>query len=290
MIYIRQEIDNFTYSNIVSTVPDYNPTTNYILGDLVRVGSYHYKSLYGTVSLPNIGKNPLSNLGTAWFEYEVSNQYAMLDMYSETKTQWLEDGIVEFLRGTKDTLVIGNFNASNVIIDYLDNLGNIITGESQTYTYYTSMLGRNSPFTYCYAPFQDSLNYVIYMPIKRLGYKIRVTFSNNGNPTNCGYLHSGRSIFMGKTLEDVSFQNKKIGNRYARVADFQTSLQKQYLMGKSDTAIRLLDTPLAFIIDENENSYHQNLVILGKVTKCDPSANNFEKNRISWQIEQNILS
>ena len=290
MIYIKQEIDNFTYSNIVSSVTEYSPTHNYLLGDLVRVGSYHYKSLYGTVALPNVGKDPLSNLGTAWFLYEVSNQYAILDMYSETRTQWTGDGIVEFLRETKDTLVIGNFLADTVTVDYLDNLGNIITGETQIYNYYINTIGRNSPWTYYTARFVDSVNYVIYTPLKRLGYKIRVTFAKSGNPTNCGYLHAGRSIFMGRTLEDVSFQNKKIGNVYARVADFQTSVDKQYLMGKSDTAQRLLDTPLAFIIDDNENSYHQNLVILGKVTKCDPSANNFEKNRISWQIEQNILS
>lgn len=287
MIYIKQAIDNFTDSNIVSTVSEYSPTTNYLLGDMVRVGSYHYKSLYGTVALPNVGKDPLSNLGTAWFEYEVSNQYAMLDMYSETRTYWEEDGIVEFLRGNKDTLIIGNFTASLVTIEYLNDLDVVI--DTLIYSYSVNR-GRRSSWTYYITPFYESNNYVIYLPILRKGVKIRVTFSKNGNPTNCGYLQAGRAVFMGKTLEDVSFQNKKIGNRNARVADFQTTLDKVSLMGKSDTASLLIDVPMAFIIDESENSSHQNMVILGKITKCDPSANNFEKNRISWQIEQNILS
>ena len=287
MIYIKQAIDNFTYSNIVSTVSEYSPTTNYLLGDMVRVGSYNYKSLYGTVALPNVGKDPLSNLGTAWFEYEVSNQYAMLDMFSETRTYWTDNGIVEFLRGNKDTLIIGNFTASLVTVEYLNVLDVVI--DTKIYTY-SNNGGRNSPWTYYITPFSDSNNNVIYLPILRKGVKIRVTFSKDGNATNCGYLHAGRAIFMGKTLEDVSFQNKKIGNRNARVADFQTTLDKVSLMGKSDTASLLIDVPMAFIIDESENSSHQNMVILGKITKCDSNANNFEKNRISWQIEQNILS
>ena len=287
MIYIKQAIDNFTYSNVVSTVSEYSPTTNYLLGNMVRVGSYHYKSLYGTVALPNVGKDPLSNLGTAWFEYEVSNQYAMLDMFSETRTYWTANGIVEFLRGNKDTLIIGNFTASLVTVEYLNDLDLVI----DTLTYiYSNNGGRNSPWTYYISQFNESNNNVIYLPILRKGVKIRVTFSKDGNATNCGYLHAGRAIFMGKTLEDVSFQNKKIGNRNARVADFQTTLDKVSLIGKSDTASLLIDKPMAFIIDESENSSHQNMVILGKITKCDPNANNFEKNRISWQIEQNILS
>lgn len=287
MIYIKQAIDNFTYSNIVSTVAEYNPTANYLLNDLVRVGSYHYKSLYGTVAVPNVGKHPLSNLDTAWFEYEVSNQYAMLDMFSETRTQWVSDGVVEFLRGNKDTLIIGNFTATIVKVEYLDSLSNVI--DTLNYTY-SKNIGRRSPWTYCYTTFTDSNNYLIYLPIIRKGLKIRVTFKNSGSATNCGYLQAGRAVFMGKTLEDVPFQNKKIGNRYARVADFQTSLDKVSLMGKADTASDLIDVPMAFIIDESENSSHQNMVILGKITKCDPLANNFENNKISWQIEKNILS
>ena len=219
MIYIKQAIDNFTYSNIVSTVSEYSSTTNYLVGDMVRVGSYHYKSLYGTGSLPNVGKEPLSNLGTAWFEYEVSNQYAMLDMFSETRTYWTANGIVEFLRGNKDTLIIGNFTASLVTVEYLNDLDVVI--DTLTYTY-SNNSGRRSPWTYYTAPFYESNNYVIYLPILRKGVKLRVTFSKNGRPTNCGYLQAGRAIFMGKTLEEVSFQNKKIGNKNARVADFQT--------------------------------------------------------------------
>ena len=114
MIFIRQEITEFTYSNIVSTVPEYSPTTNYILGDMVRVGNYEYKSLYGTVELPNVGKDPLSNLGTSWFEYGSSNMYACLDSFAETKTVWTGDGILEFTRAQKDTLGIGNFTANKV--------------------------------------------------------------------------------------------------------------------------------------------------------------------------------
>lgn len=286
MIFIQQEITEFTYSNIVSTVPDYSPTTNYLLGDLVRVGSYHYKALYGTVTLPNIGKDPLTNIGTAWFEYEPSNIYACLDPYGETKTTWTADGIIEFTRNSKDTLVIGDFTASLVTIEYLDALDVVVDTVSYTFT---NNSGRNSPWTYGYARFSTNNTNVIYFPILRKGVKIRVTFSKDGFATDCGFFHAGRAEFMGKTREDVSFPDKRVGNKTVNVADFTTTIEKQYLMNKVAIAKSLIDAPMVFIIDENENSYHQNMVILGKITKCDSNANNFDKNQINWQIEQNIL-
>lgn len=289
MIYVKQEIGNLTYSNIVSTVPDYVPTTNYLLGDLVRVGSYHYKSLYGTVALPNVGKDPLSNLGTAWFEYEVSNTYACLDTYIETKTTWTGDGIVEFTRNTKDKIGIGNFNATKLTIEYRDDLGNVI-GTPTVYNFLNKNRGRNSPWTYYSTKFQQDTSNTIYVPILRKGTKIRIIFERDGLSNYCGFIVSGKAEDMGKTLENVSFPDKRIGNRTVSVADFQTAVEKRLLMKKIEDAKKLINTSMMFAIDESENSYHQNMIILGKITKCDGAANNFDKNIISWQIEQNIIT
>lgn len=287
MIYIRQEISEFTYSNIVSTVPEYSPTTNYLLGDIVRVGNYEYKSLYGTVALPNVGKNPLSNLDTAWFLYGSSNTYACLDPYSETKTTWTGDGILEFNRGQKDTFGIGNFTANQVTIEYRDTLGNVL--DSDVYTYSNNNFVTDE-WEYGYADFTSSTDEVIYVPLKLLGSKIRVTFSKDGSATDCGYLVAGKSVYMGRTIEGVNFPDKRIGTRSVPVADFSTSIEANYLMTKINEAKKLIDETMLFIVDDTDVSVYGNMVFLGKITKVDGNANNFEKNQITWQIEQTILT
>lgn len=286
MIFIRQEITEFTYSNIVSTVPEYNPTTNYILGDMVRVGNYEYKSLYGTIELPNVGKDPLSNLGTSWFEYGSSNMYACLDLFAETKTVWTGDGILEFNRAQKDTLGIGNFTANKVTIEYRDNLGNVL--DSDVYTYSNNALVIDE-WTYGYADFQSMTNEVIFLPLRILGAKIRVIFEKNGNATDCGYLVAGRASYMGRTVDNVTFPDKRIGDRVVPVANFSTSIKSSFVMTKMNEAKKLINETMMFVIDNSDNSVFGNMVFLGKITKIDGNANNFEKNQITWQIEQTIL-
>ena len=286
MIYIRQEIAGFTYSNIVSTVPEYNPATNYILGDMVRVGNYEYKSLYGTVALPNIGKDPLSNLGTSWFEYGSSNMYACLDSYPETKTVWEGDGVCEFLRGQKDTLGIGAFDATKITIEYRDSLDNILENEE---ILFSNSVGVYDEWTYGYAEFTSNTINTLYLPLKLIGKKIRVIFQNDGKSTSCGFLTAGRAVYVGDTIEGVNFPDKRTGNRTVPTADFSTIIDNNLLMIKINEAKKLINETMLFIIDESENSQHSNMVFLGTITKVDGAADNFEKNKISWQIEQTIL-
>lgn len=286
MIYIQQEITEFIYSNIVSTVPDYNDATPYLLGDIVRVGSYHYKSLYGTVTLPNTGNDPLLNIDTAWFEYEPSNIYACLDSLEETKTTWSADGIAEFARGQKNTIGIGNFTANSVTIEYRDALDNIL--DSDTYTFSSNDFVTDE-WEYGYAAFASSEDAVIYKPLKLLGTKIRVIFQNSGDATDCGFLIAGKAIYMGGTLDQVSFPDKRIGTRTVGVANFNTLVNDNYLTVKIKEAKKLINESMLFVVDESENSRHGNMVFLGKINKVDGTAQVGTKNQISWEIEQNIL-
>lgn len=287
MIYIQQEITEFTYSNIVSTVPDYSPTTNYLVGDLARVGSYHYKSLYGTVALPNVGKDPLQNRDTAWFEYEPSNTYACLDALEETKTTWTSDGIAEFTRGQKNTIGIGNFTATSVSIEYRDSEDNVI--DSETYNFSSNEFVTDE-WEYGYADFSSSEDAVVYRPLKITGTKVRVVFQNSGQPTDCGYLTAGKAVYMGDTLNQVSFPDKRIGERTVGVANFNTMVDDNQLTIKIKAAKKLINEIMLFIVDESENSRHGNMVFLGKINKVDGVAEVKTKNQISWEIEQNILT
>lgn len=288
MIYIPQQITNFTHSNIVETVLAFNPSTPYLEGSKCRVGTYHYISTYGTVALPNIGKEPLSNLGLAWIklENEPSNTYACLDPYEETKTTWTGDGILEFLRETKTTLGIGNFQASKVTIEYRDNANNIL--ETQTYDFLSNEYVFDE-WDMLYADFSDSTSKVIFLPLSRVGTKIRIKFSRDGLSTYCGYLHAGKAVDMGMTLDGVSFPFTTIGTKRVKVANFNTVIENTRVLVKADEATALINEPMLFIIDESESSNHQNMVILGKIKQCSPDANVSTMNQISWQIEQTIL-
>ena len=289
MIYIPQQITNFTYSNIVETVLAFNPSTAYLVGQKCRVGTYHYISTYGTVSLPNIGKEPLSNLGLAWMklENEPSNTYACLDPYEETKTTWVANGVLEFLRETKTTLGIGNFQASQVKIEYRDNSGTVL--ETQVFDFLSNEYIFDE-WDMLYADFSNSTSKVMFLPLLRVGTKIRVIFSRDGESTYCGYLHAGKAVDMGMTLNGVSFPFTTIGTKRIKVANFNTKIEKNRVLVKADEASALINEPMLFIIDESETSDHQNMVILGKIKQCSPDATVSTMNQISWQIEQTILS
>lgn len=286
MIYISQEIDEFIYSNIISTVPVYSSTTNYLLGDLVRYGNYHYKATYGTETLPNVGRLPIDNIGLAWFEYEPSNIYACLDPFGETKTTWTADGIAEFTRGQKDTIGIGNFTATSVTIEYRNALDVVLDFEVLNYSSNTYV---TDEWEYGYADFTSSTNAIIYKPLKLLGSKIRIIFENNGAGTDCGFLTAGKAVYMGKTLSGVSFPHKKIGRKVVPVANFNTEVRDTELTVKITEASAKVNEVMLFVVDESLNSRHGNIVFLGQITDVNGEATTSEFNQISWQIEQNIL-
>jgi len=125
MIFIPQAITAFTYDNIQSAVLLWNEATTYAVGDLARVGSWQYKSVISS----NIDKYPLDNLNIYWYDrWAPANDYAMLDLFPATRTEWTAEGIVEFTRGTKDSIGIGDFKATQITIEYLDALSGVVSG------------------------------------------------------------------------------------------------------------------------------------------------------------------
>ena len=288
MTAIKQDIVNITYSNIVESVSLWNSTTNYLLGDLVRVGYYHYKSTYGALGTYNIGNNPLDTLDVDWVLWEPSNTYACLDLYSQTKTEWTGDGIIEFLRGTKNKIAIGNFIARQVTVEYLDSSHNVLDEYTQIYNFSTNLYIYDE-WDYAYADFSDTFSEVIYKPLYLVGTTIRVTLTNNGNATSLGYLVSGKAESFGTTYGDISQPDLRVGDTSINNATFDTYIEdfkhtRTVRRGKS-----LINEPMLFIVDDTENSVHNNIIILGKITKCEGVASSYDRNTIAWTIEQNII-
>jgi len=281
MIYVPQDIDELTYSNVPIVHQEYDSSTIYNIGDEVRVGSYIYKS----VTDGNVNNEPVETSGIYWYNGNVpSNEYALVDLDQETQTVWNSNGIVEFIRGTKDYIAVGNFSADKITISYIDSNGDVIDYNEYDFTSNGNVYDL---WSYIYGGFTDSVSKTIYAPILRVGTKVRVEFDNGNESAKCGYLISGKGYYMGDTLDSVSFPDTKIGNNYISVANFDTIINKKELMRRTIKAKSLKQESVLFAIDESESSSHENMVIIGKITKCDAVGKNNAKNKVSWEITQN---
>ena len=284
MIYCNQGIGSFIDSNIVYLAEAYNQDVTYSIGDLVRVGKYQYKSTLDG----NLGNNPLSTLGIYWIKWQSANDFAALDLFSESKTEWTGDGWVEFDRLSKDVIGIGNFKATQVLIKYYDDSHILLDTEEYNFSNNGNVYDE---WSYGYAGFTDSTSRVIFKYLKRIGATIRIEFIDRGEAnTYCGFLVSGRAVDMGDTLDNVSFPDKRIGSRTVNVANFSTTMDKSLILRRTSSAKSLVNEPMLFIIDPIESSKFDNLVIIGKINKVDAVFENMNKNNISWEIEQQIIS
>lgn len=282
MIASEQEIidSDIIYSNIALETL-WNSTATYNVGDEVRWGNRIYKS---TSSL-NKGKEPNTvEGGKSWLDWEPSNALALIDLYEDTITEWTGDGIFEFKRGLKNNIAIGNFMATNIKIEYKDSLGDVIL----TQNFPVPRRTVRNRYDYIYAPFNLGANTdVIYKPIEKIGYSIRVTLENNGGSTSCGYLVAGRYKYLGKTLVDVSFPDQRVGSETINVADFTTIVNQSELMDIVATGKKLSKIPMLFVIDESTDSVYNNIVMIGNIMTCEGAVDEFDKHQIRWNIQQN---
>lgn len=280
MLLVTNDIDSFLTSNALNIVAKYDETNPYIVADLARESSRIYKSIIN----PNLDNYPPNNVNKFWIDWEASNEYAMLDLYEATLTNFAVDGIVTFNRGTKEVIAIGNFNAREITVEYLDDLDAVLDTE----TYLFPHLGKRiDDYSYIYADFEKSTSQAVYRPLQRLGTKIRVTLKAGGLSTYCGFLVAGKAIDMGKTLDKVNFKSSTVGYDKKRVASFNTMVKKTELIPTLDLGDEYHEVPMLFVIDPSENSSHQNMVTIAKITQHSGDGENMEVNTISWEITQN---
>ena len=282
----KNEIESFLETTAI------NPTTAYTVGESVVVGderryeNYVYKATadFTTSGYPN----DMNNLYVKWVEWNPANDYAMLDYYRETVTNFTGDGYVIFERGVTESLTIGEFNATKITIEYLDDLDTVLDTEIYDFN---ALLNKYDPYTYIYGEFELDTTSVIYTSIKRKGTKIKVSFENSYGADNyCGLFSAGISIDMGKTLDKVSFSVVEYGTKIANQASFNTIVEKSKLMYTLEKANISFNDIVVFIIDESELTSHNNMVVLGKLKVYSGVGENSEKNSLSWTIEQNIRS
>ena len=298
MQVLQQKITEFTYSNLTETYALWSASTTYAVGAKVRIGAYIYES----VTANNLNNNPIATENARWLRVDVSNKYAMLDLRANTKGITVGgDTVVEFQQNFMDTLAIGNYEANKVKVEILDESGVVL------WTYQTPESISSTVidwWTWTYEPYAYEVNrgIMIKLGVVSQTTTVRVTFKYIDiiERTACGYLVGGNSLNMGQTEYGVnfsfnSFATKEFdsdGNFTVKkssiqdLVDFNTTITlKEKSVPQTKREIKeFYDDVVVFIVDENENSIHENMLTLGTVQDASIVLNNGVLFNIAWSV------
>ena len=303
MQYIKQELTEFTSTNLTDSYPDWSPTTTYIeepdnaLTDasIARYGSYYYRS----VTPANLDFNPNSYENHKWVKHAVSNKYAMLDMSSNSKSVF-EGGdlTVTFLQNQSSILGIGNYEADYITVDILAPDGTTIL-----WTYDTpSNTNANvyDYYDYIYEPYNLDQDFTTKVNLPLQGRYVRMTFHRLPLTDNsaCGYLIVGNPVYIGMSLMGVkfgynslttkeisSFGNLDIKKSFIQdIVDFETVIASTYLPRMRRELKKVYDEIVLFIIDERDVSEYENLMTLGVIQDASVVLENNVESVISFSV------
>ncbi len=305
MQYVRQELLDFTYTNLTDTYLPYNAATTYTFeagtptnASVVRFGTYYYRSLING----NVGNDPELTENVKWLKYGISNKYAMLDLSSQTVSKFTAGNlIVEFKQGTMGTLGIGNYSAQEIRIEQLD-----ITGIVQSSITVGVTLNNlvTDYWTYMYTTYGYEGDKAIKITFATKADRIRVTFikSSESPFAGCGFLVAGTPVGMGESLYGVNFKfnsyalkerddfgTLKITKRAVQdLVDFETVIPASSLMSYKRGIKGIYNDIIMFILDERENSAYESMLVLGIIQDASVILSNPVQTIISWSIMEAI--
>lgn len=303
MQYIKQELTEFTSTNLTDSYPDWVDTTTYVVepdnaltsASIARYGSYYYRS----VTSANLDFNPSTYENIKWVKHSVSNKYAMLDMSANSKSVF-EGGdlTVTFLQNQSSILGIGNYEADYITIDILAPDGTTIL-----WTYNTpSNINANvyDYYNYIYEPYTLDQDFTTKINLPIQGRYIRLTFHILliTNRSACGYLIVGNPVDMGMSLmqpkfgynslttkEISSFGNLDIKKSFIQdIVDFETVIASTYLPRMRRELKKIYDEIVLFIIDERDVSEYENLMTLGVIQDASVVLENNVESVISFSV------
>ena len=303
MQYIKQELTEFTSTNLTDTYPDWSPTTTYIVepdntltsASIVRYGSYYYRS----VTSANLNFNPSTYSDIKWVKHSVSNKYAMLDMSSNSKSVF-EGGdlTVTFLQNQSSVLGIGNCEADYITIEVLAADGTTILWMYNT----LSNVNANvyDYYDYIYEPYVLDQDFTTKVNLPIQGRYVRLTFHKLSltNRSACGYLIVGNPMDMGMSLmqpkfsynslttkEISTFGNLDITKSFIQdIVDFETVIASTYLSRMRRELKKIYDEIVLFIIDERDVSEYENLMTLGVIQDASVVLENNVESVISFSV------
>ena len=285
MQYVKQEIKEFVETNLQDIYDEWNPNTTYTVetnnnaltnASMVRFGAFYYRS----VTENNKGYNPVQYENIKWVKHSVSNKFAMLDMSANSKSIIQNGDItVVFEQNYIELLGFGNYEAEYIEVELLDSDMTTVLWSKNT----SNRINENvyDYWDYIYAPYFNESDHTETMVIPLLGTYIRVTFREQPffERASCGYLIGGSPVFMGNTLNGVtfgynSFTSKEVtpfGNLeiikrgVQALVDFETVIPSNYLPRMRRELKTVYDEIILFVLDERDNSPYENLMTLGVI-------------------------
>ena len=303
MYYIKQELTEFTSTNLTDTYSDWSPNITYIVepdnaltsASIARFGAYYYRSVTST----NLNFNPETYSNIKWVKHSVSNKYAMLDMSSNSKSVF-EGGdlTVTFLQNQSSVLGIGNYEADYITVEVLASDGTTILWMYNT----LSNVNANvyDYYDYIYEPYVLGQDFTTKVNIPILGRYVRLTFHKLTltNRAACGYLIMGNPMDMGMSLmqpkfsynslttKDIStFGNLDIKKSFVQdIVDFETVIASTYLSRMRRELKKIYDEIVLFIIDERDVSEYENLMTLGVIQDASVVLENNVESVISFSV------
>ena len=295
MEFVPQSITSYTSPQLTPEYENWSELTSYIVGNKVIYGNYIWIcSFAGSLNFEPKENSP------HWTKWGVSNYWSLIDLRSQTLTVVNSDFVVEFDKIGIETLVIGYFKGTSILVEVLDSLDNVVFTEIFSNP---RREGLPSYLNWIHAKFIDysSRSKVFYLPL--FGSKVKVTFIK-GSYANVqvGFMVGGRSTQMGRTIEGVKlgrtsytikntdeFGITTITSRAKRkYHDFETSVNSDIAMNTLRIIENYEDIVMAFIIDNNPNSAYENIVTLGVYESVEPLATNNDKTILSWTVIEMI--
>lgn len=303
MQYVKQQIVEFTSTNLTDLYSDWNSTTPYIVepdnaltnASVVRYGTYYYRSL----TVGNLNYNPETYENIKWIKIGVSNKYAMLDLSASSKSiKQGGDLVVVFPQNYHYTLGIGNYDALSVKIEILAGDASTILWQKESVE--SINLNVHDYWSYIYEPYTIDQNFSTKIDLPILGTYIRVTFKKLPalDLANCGYLILGTAMDMGKSLIPVKFNynsasSKTVGDLgkltiekswVQDLVDFETVVASTTLSRMRRELKAIYNEILLFIVDERESSQFENVMTLGVIQDASVILENHIEAVISFSI------
>ena len=306
MKYVRQQIEDFTYSSITDTYPLWNPATTYntevsplTSTSVCRYGSYTYRTVFDG----NIGNEPFDG-SENWVRNGVSNRHAMIDLRSTTTSVVVGGSIVvEFERlYSMDTLVIGYYSASTITVEHISTDGLTV--------YRTETISQSANedvedyYDYIYSPYSIETNRSTVFDIYPIGNKIRVTFGTDATitDTSCGFMTCGEAVEMGTTRSRVSFRYNSYSTKNVdafgiitinkraiqETVDFETMFLKATMPSKRRKIKIIYDEILVFIVDDSGDLEQEGIVVLATIEQSAPILDDWEKSVTAWSLAEVI--
>lgn len=303
MQYVRQQILEFTSTNLTDIYADWNSTATYIVepdnaltnASVVRYGTYYYRSLTAT----NLNYNPETYENIKWIKIGVSNKYAMLDLSANSKSiKQGGDLVVVFPQNYHYTLGLGNYDASSVLVEILAS--DLTTVIWATESVASTNLDVYDYYSYIYEPYTVDHNFSTKIELPKTGAYIRVTFKRLASLdlSSCGYLVLGTAMDMGKSLLPVKFNYNSFADKTVSdlgkliinkswvqdLVDFETVIASTTLSRMRRELKSIYDEVLLFIVDEREDSLFGNVMTLGVIQDASVIMENHIESVVSFSV------